>query len=265
MIRIPHLETDITTACQLSCVACNHSVPLYRSRPGGPVSTTAKEVEHDLQRLSPILHADVWGALGGEPTLNKELVDILHVVRDSRISDAIEVWTNGLTIRKQTATFWRALDTLVVSLYPGKVTNDDVAWMEAKCKDEGVVFSPRDERNRPNFQNMLDPLGPTQPSLTRQKFDRCFFKSFSRVVNRGFFFTCCCAPHLPMLLQDQPFGTDGISLEGLTEDALRSYLTRTTPLGACTICAGRDAPAARSIAWGEEREPLRWIARSKGL
>jgi hypothetical protein len=265
MIQIQHLETDITLACQLSCTSCNHSVPLYRAQPGGPPSTTPQIVEHDLARLAPILHAKVWGALGGEPTLNKHLVDILHVVRASGICDRIEVWTNTLTIRRQSPEFWRSFDVLVGSLYPGKVTDEDVRWIEAKCKDEGVEWSPRDERRVPNFQNMLDPYAPSSPERTQTKFDRCFFKNFSRVVNFGYFYTCCCAPHLPHLLQGRPKGSDGISLDGVTEDALRAYLTRTEPLGACVTCAGRDWPAAKRIPWSEEKEPMAWIARSKGL
>ena len=262
MITIPHLETDITQACQLSCVGCNHSVPLYRQR--GPQSTTPQIVERDLAVLAPMLHTAAWGALGGEPTLSKHLVDILQVVRDSRIADTIEVWTNGLTAKTLKPSFWASLDRLVVSAYPGKLTDDDIDWIRLKCLDRGVDFRLMDERTRPNFQNMLDPE-PSDATRTQRKFNSCFFKNFSRVVNDGFFFTCCCGPHLPVLMQGQPFGTDGIALEGLTEQALSDYLARSTPLGACTICAGRDGVAARPIAWSEERDPVAWVRKSQGL
>ncbi len=263
MIQIEHLETDITQACQLSCVGCNHSVPLYRAR--GPVGTTPEIVERDLARLAPIIHARRWGALGGEPTLSKHLVDILKIVRQSGICDVIEVWTNGLTIQRQGPEFWRAFDTLVVSRYPGKLSDQDVAWIRMMCSAEGKGLTLYEEHgSSARFQNMLDPE-PSDAARTQRKFDTCFFKKFSRVVNNGYFFTCCCGPHLGPLLQDGAFGEDGISLDGITEDALRAYLERTTPLGACTICAGRDAPAARPLAWSEEKNPLEWVRKSKGL
>ncbi len=261
--HITHLETDVTEACQLSCVNCNHAVPLHRAKPGGPRGTTPQIVERDLAHLAPILRTDAWGALGGEPTLSKHLVDILHVVRDSRIANEIEVWTNGLTIRKQTPAFWRAFDVLVVSLYPGYATDADVAWMQAKCADEGVRFVPKDERVTPNFQNWLDPE-PSDPVRTQAKYDSCFFRSFSRAVNRGYFHTCCCGPQIPEMIQGLPFGTDGIAVEGLTKEALVAYLESTTPLGACTVCAGRDAPAASPQPWREERDPAVWRHKSAG-
>ncbi len=261
-MRIPHLETDITLACQLSCVACNHHVPLYRARKGGPPSADPVQVEKDLTHLATFLHADKWGALGGEPTLHAKLVDILHIVRDSGICDEIEVWTNGLTLPKMKPEFWKAFDTLVVSIYPGKHTAESLAWIQAKCADEGVVFSPRDETRNPNFKTLFEPV-PTAEAATRAKFAGCFFRHFSRVANNGYFFTCCCAPHMPGLVQERNFGDDGIAITGLTEATLTAYLLRTEPLLACYNCAGRDT--AVPLVWAEEKDPSAWLKASAGL
>jgi len=225
MIKIPHLETDVTTACQLSCVACNHHVPLWRA--AGPKHADPRQVEIDLFTLSNILHADVWGALGGEPTLNPKLVDILKIARESGIADTIEVWTNGLTLPRMSEEFWRSFDVLVLSIYPGKHDEDSLAWIAAKCADTGRVLSLRDERNQPNF-----------------------------------FYTCCCAPHMSTLVQGQKENRDGIKIFGLTEDQLNQYLNRTNPLNACFTCAGRDT--AVSIPWREERDPEKWLRASAG-
>lgn len=260
MLTIPHLETNITTACQLSCVACNHLVPLWRQR--GPWHASPQQVEADLARLAPILHTPLWGALGGEPLLNKELVTILGIVRASGIADRIEVWTNGLSLPAQKPAFWRAFDILVLSVYPGQHGTASYLWIEQKCAEEGVELVVKDERLRPNFRTLLEPT-PTDLETTQQKYAQCFFRRYSRVVDRGFVFTCCCAPHMPTLLQDRPFGTDGISLDGITEETLTAYLRKTDPLGACTICAGRET--AIPIQWREERQPIQWIAASKGV
>lgn len=260
MIQIPHLETDITQACQLSCVGCNHSVPLWREH--GIWSAEPQQVQKDLGHLSTFLHAEKWGALGGEPLLNKKLVDILHIARDSSIANTLEVWTNGLLLQRQSPDFWRAFDCLVVSIYPGKLSVVDLEWIEKKCKDEGVEYSPRDERLNPNFMTMLEPV-PTDYHATKEKFAGCFFRHFSRCASYGFFFTCCCGPHLPMLVQKQEYGTDGIKIEGLTEDRLRGYLEQIEPLGACYICAGRDT--AKPLTWREEKNPILWMKASAGL
>lgn len=262
MIHLPHLETDITQACQLSCVGCNHSVPLWRNLKGGPWSANPDQVADDLANLGRVAHADVWGALGGEPLINPLLVDILKVVRQSRIADEMEVWTNGLLLPRMKPEFWRSFDKLVLSIYPGKHDEHSLAWIRVKCDYEGVVLREIDERVHHNFRTMLEKT-PTDPRATAEKFRGCFFRMFSRVVNFGYFFTCCCGPHLPMLMMGQPFGTDGIPVKDITEEQLSAYLCRSEPLGACTICAGRDT--AVPIEWHEVKNPVRWISASKGV
>ncbi len=261
-MRISHLETDITTACQLSCVACNHHVPMHRVRKGGPLSAKPEQVERDMETLAQFLHVDRWGALGGEPTLHAGLVDILNIVRDSKIADLIEVWTNGLTLQKMSPAFWRSLDVLVVSIYPGQHDDASLAWIAAKCKDEGIELSPRDETRNPNFKTLFEPV-ETGPAETKAKYDGCFFRHFSRVANDGVFYTCCCAPHMPELVQGRERGADGVPIEGLTEVGLLAYLRREEPLGACKNCAGRDTAVA--IPWRQERDPAAWQRASAGL
>jgi cyclic pyranopterin phosphate synthase len=262
MIYLPHLETDITQACQLSCVGCNHSVPLWRVHKGGAWSADPVQVYHDLSSFARVAHADVWGALGGEPLLHPKLIEILHIVRDSGVSNKMEVWTNGLTLTKQRPEFWKAFDILVLSIYQGKHTVNSLDWIRKRCQDAGVELVEKDETVRPNFRTMLE-VEPTDPIATIEKFNGCFFRMFSRVLNYGFFFTCCCAPHLPMLVMGKEFGTDGIPVKDLTEDRLLDYLNRTEPLGACTICAGRDT--AKPIPWHEIKDPTRWLNASRGV
>jgi GTP 3',8-cyclase len=259
MIHIPHIETDVTLACQLSCVACNHHVPLWRVRPSGPPMANPRQVAQDLGALSRVLHADAWGALGGEPTLHPELVRILGIVRVSGIADTVEVWSNGISLKKMPPKFWESFDRLVLSRYDGKIDDEHMAWVESRCRDRGVELRVMDERRAPNFKTLLEPA-PTNAEETRTKFAGCFFRHFSRVANEGFFYTCCCAPHMPVLIQGRPHGSDGIAIDGITEQSLRAYLERTEPLGACAICAGRDT--AVSIQWSEEKRPLEWIRKS---
>lgn len=260
MLKLRHLETDVTQACQLSCVACNHHVPLWRKH--GPWMADPKQVEHDLTRLARIMHTEKWGALGGEPLLHKKLVDILHIARDSGIADQIEVWSNGLLVESMPPAFWRSLDILVLSIYPGVLGTAALIRIEDLCATHGVQLEKKDERTKPNFRTLFEPT-QTRGDVTRRKFEQCFFRKYSRSASYGYFFTCCCAPHMPMLMQSKPFGTDGIPIHGISEAALLEYLTRTEPLGACDLCAGRET--AVKIPWSEERQPLRWIEKSRGM
>lgn len=261
MITVPHLETDMTRACQLSCVACNHATVLWRKQKGGPPRAYAKQVEKDLTALAKILHADVWGALGGEPLMNPELVEILSVVQNSGIADEMEVWTNGLLLRSMPQAFWESFDVLVLSVYEGKHTPESLAWIISKCQAAGVKLVVKDERVYPNFRTWLEQT-PTGPMETATKYYSCFFRQYCRVVDNGFFFTCCCAPSVGTLIQGKPWGTDGVSISILTEDLLREYLEGGRSLDACAVCAGRDT--AVPIPWREETDSKRWLALSAG-
>jgi hypothetical protein len=261
MITLPHLETDMTQACQLSCVACNHAVPLWRAH--GPWTATRAQVVKDLSHLATFAHTPMWGALGGEPLLNHDLVNILKAVRDTGIADATSVWTNGLLLRKQSSEFWQSFDQLVVSIYPGKLTDDDLDWIAKKCEDTGRGYVPRDERTHPNFMTFLEPV-PTGPHLTQAKYDACAFRrGHNYAASYGFFFMCCCGPHIPLLIQERKFGDDGVEIHGLTEAGLVAYIARIEPLGACTHCAGRDT--AKRIPWRERRDPVLWLKQSAGI
>ena len=261
MILIPHLETDLTVACQLSCVACNHMVPMWRDL--GVWRADSKQVERDLNNLARVVHANAWAAIGGEPLLHRNIVEIQEIARKSGIADQIEVWTNGLLLDTMPVEFWRAVDVIVLSIYDGKHDDDSLARIRHKACHECVELVVKDERTWHNFRTNLEPV-PTNAADTKRKFDGCFFRQFSRVANRGYFYTCCCAPHMPVLLQGRSHGSDGIAInEHLTEATLRAYLERSEPLGCCTICAGRDT--AKPVAWREERDPVKWVEASKGL
>jgi hypothetical protein len=174
-------------------VACNHFVPLWRER--GPINTTRAQLKHDLSILAPLIHAEKWGALGGEPTLHKDLVALLNIARDSGVATETEVWTNGAFLRRMSDEFWESFDILVLSVYPGQHTESQMDWIRERCHQAKVTLDLKDEVHRPNFRTILEPT-PTSHDVTKQKFDACFFRKFSRNASFGFFFTCCCGPHI---------------------------------------------------------------------
>jgi len=264
MISLPNLDCDVTSKCQASCRSCNRMVVPYRHSVGGAPSTTPEQVQSDLKHFGRIAHTKRWAALGGEPILHRQIIDILTVVRESNTADEIAVWSNGMALSRMSSEFWRAFDLLVVSIYPGKVDDEGVEWIRRKCADEGVRLELKDERVAPNWTQILEPE-PTDEAATLLKYRTCWFRTYCRALNYGYIFQCCTSPHIPQLLQGREFGADGIAVEGLTEERLLAFLNRTEPLGACTVCKGRNTPNDVFVPWGEERDPEKWIRASKGL
>lgn len=263
MVRLPHLETNVTSACQNRCNSCNHFVPLQL---GKPFMLDPAVMERDLRHLSRICRVEKYGMLGGEPTLHPDLTQLISIAADSGIAREIEVWTNGQRLAEQLKKRWDFFwfgkwDALVVTAYPGKLADDDIDRLQSACRTAGKRFELKDERNHPNFTQLLKKA----PERAQETFDHCWFKTFSRVIDNGFFYMCCCGPYIPKLLLGRPEGVDGLRIdETTTEEDLLAFLNRREALESCGTCAGRNTRDAVPVVWGETRDPQTWIDVSSG-
>lgn len=265
MIHLPHLETNVTAACQNRCIACNHFVPLQvASFKASMISV--EQMYRDLEHFRRFVHVDAYGMLGGEPTLHPELPELLRIAALSHIADIVELWTNGQTLHQQSPFFWRALygQRIMMSVYPGKMDDDAIMRVGELCTKHHVELQVKDERRHPNFTQLLEPAD-TDPETTQRKYTQCWFRTYSRVLDNGHFYRCCTSPYIPKLLQGRPEGSDGLCVnEALTEDAIREFLYQPEAMASCTICAGRNTPSARPIPWSEIKDPTAWLAASSG-
>jgi GTP 3',8-cyclase len=263
MIRLPHLETNVTVACQNRCVACNHFVPLQLRRFKASIIEPAV-LEVDLGNMARLAHAGGWAAIGGEPTLHPELPALLRIARRSRVADRIEVWTNGQELQQLPAAFWQQTDVLVVSAYPGKVTEDELVWLRARAAETGTEFVLKDERAAPNFTRLLRPPGDWHATV-QHRYNACWFKTYSRVIDNGYFYRCCTSPFIAPLLLDLPWGFDGLRIDRRTSEAeLQRFLDAPQYMPSCTRCAGRNTAEATPIAWREVPAPQAWLEASGG-
>jgi hypothetical protein len=265
MIRLPHLETNVTAACQNRCIACNHFVPLQVPMFKASM-LTPQQMQRDLDIFKRFVHVDAYGMLGGEPTLNPHLPALVRIAVASGIADTVEVWTNGQTLQQQDEDFWHSLfgHRIVMSVYPGKLTDMQIAQIEHLCKTKQVELHIKDERRHPNFTQLLE-KEETHGLATQRKYEACWFKTFSRVLDNGYFYRCCTSPYIPKLLLNLPEGTDGLRVdESLTEQKILDYLYQPQAMNSCHICAGRNTPSAVPIPWSEIKDPAAWLAASRG-
>ena len=93
MLIIEHVETNVTLACQNTCVGCNHFAPIQTAQP-----ITVAQLAHDLSALGKVARVNRWAAIGGEPTLHPQIGELLKAARESGTVGIIEVWTNGYAL-----------------------------------------------------------------------------------------------------------------------------------------------------------------------
>lgn len=253
MITLPHLETNITLRCQLSCRSCNHFVPLQRNK---RTDIEPEAMQKDLERLGKIAHAEAYALIGGEPLLHKQFMDILQVAKFSGIADIVEVWTNGLLLRKQPDAFWKAMNRhkIVLSAYPGKINDSDIAWIKSKCLENGVQLGIKDARHLNYYTALL-----TRPKTDEQAhyaYKNCWYRTFTFVVDGGYFYRCCTTPFIPSLLLGMPKETDGLSLSRITEKKLQDFLDQPETPRSCKVCGMAVNPNHQ---WSEEKDPQKWL------
>lgn len=267
MIYLPHLETNISIACQLRCVSCNHFVALQADQ-FKSLMMPIEVLKRDLSIFSKVCHVEAYAMIGGEPTLHPKITELLQVARDSGVADELQVWTNGIGLLSRLPEghqFWQSFDRLVLSRYPGKLSNEEVSQIANVCGRSGVQIRLMDEAKSPNWTRLLEST-PADDQYSQLKYSQCWFKTYCRVLDWGYFGRCCTSPFIPKLLQGREFGSDMLRVdEGLTEEQLRAYLDAPRFMESCRICAGRETPSAVRVVWSEEREPEKWLEMSQGL
>lgn len=246
MIIRPHGETNITTACQNSCASCNHFIPMQ-----DPSFIKPEILEMDLNALSGFLHFSRYNLVGGEPTLHPKIIDLLQIVKDSGITDTMEITSNGQSVRRLPESFWGMIDEFIVTPY--KLTNEDIGYIDRKCKEHGtaiqwhpVIFTAAAYKRRSN-----------KPEAD-YRYKTCWYNVNRHVIDNGYFYRCCTAPFIPSVLMGLSKEHDGIAIEGLTEERLDEYLLQDETPESCFVCASNCGPV---IDWHEtDRE--HWIDES---
>jgi len=128
------LEINATLQCNMRCQSCSHLSPLFRRHNVDPA-----ELSGSLAELSRSYHASYVKILGGEPLLHPDLLAVIAAVRDSAISDAVLVCTNGTLLNRMPDEFWRAVDAVEISMYPSRPLSDgDLAIFDARAAEHGV-------------------------------------------------------------------------------------------------------------------------------
>lgn len=251
-LQVYSLETDITTICQNSCAGCDHLIPLETKR----WSMETEDFRRDIDNLKSVVHSQKYGILGGEPTLHPRLLDFIQILKDARITDRIQLWTNGQTFDTLDESIIASVKEIVWGRYPGKVTESGKQRVKELCSRHGVTFS---ELDRSEFFKIPLYAQTATPGDTLQRFNTCGLKKCGCVVQSGYIYLCCVGPSIDKRLLKLPPGTDGVPLEGITEEKFIQFVNSPEPLIACSRC---QAYHGRQFRWHEVKGAKAWLAES---
>jgi organic radical activating enzyme len=263
-ILTPQLELNAAEHCNLRCVECSHLSPY--------VPTAAAEiarVHHDLAALSPVLHCEAFRFVGGEPLLNKRIVELIRIVRESGIADRVVVVSNGTLIDRMGDEFFHSIDGLEISLYPEvDVDASKIATARSRCAKFGVHLSVDD---KPEFRKIQIDREIEDDSIVRLIYGSCrnAHVSVCHAFHNGYYYKCSrpIFSDAYLALKGSPVENlarvDGVDLHApdLLPRLVR-YIEDEAPLRSCRHCLGtagknvRHRQMSREETCSSETNPL---------
>jgi organic radical activating enzyme len=228
---------NIVEHCNLRCRSCSHLSPVLPRHFVDPAALCS-----DLSALAGSYRANILKILGGEPLLHPDLLEVITAARRSGVAETIEIWTNGLLLPRMQPRVWDAVDSVRISLYPGRSLRQDQL---DRCADlarrHNVSF--RYKRYQA-FQESYSEQGTDDPDLVKRIYATCNSAHRWRchTVAGGWFFKCAQSYMIPkgMSLGDEATYRNGIQIDDSPgfRGRLLAYLTSPEPLPSCRNCLG---------------------------
>ncbi len=247
MINTRVLEVNLTRHCTNSCASCNHASAFTK-----PYFMEPEILKRDLAMLKPVLHTAFFCLQGGEPLLNKKILEMMDVSCESGIADQYGILTNGRLFQKMPEAFWQKCKDqnieLRCSVY-GNLSQEIQAYAQAKAQQYQLNYRPG------AIGAFFKVLGnyPNGESFYGCPWVTC------HTVHEGHFYICPLSAFWPEEFMNLPPTIDGFPLEGMKEEELEKFINRKTPLESCKKCTGGKAPA---IPWHESNNKEEWIRES---
>lgn len=234
MIIVESLEIHVSNHCNLSCRGCSHISPLEKKE-----FLNEETMYMVLKKLSSVLHCKVIRLLGGEPTLNNNLENIVRKIKEIGISDEISIPTNGILITKLSENILNNIDIVEISNYnySEKFSKALIEWAE-KNKDKVTTyiylydyFREPFSYKKNNNKQLVDDIYKT--CIISQKW-QCFN------VYGEYFYKCPQSLAICKNIQECNFDKNGVKIleNSNLEKELSEYINSKDPLQACNYCLG---------------------------
>jgi organic radical activating enzyme len=189
MILPGSFDLHIIDSCNLHCTGC---IVLDYLESGKVTNQKynlddVKEVMSNFERLD--LRVEELKILGGEPTLSKQLDEIIDYLIDVKIHDKLTLITNGLNFTEKVVDSLIKLDKLIISVYPIDETNLKHQIRISKLHDKLASSLELEYYYMPTFRH----YGHKQKHLeysAELNWERCFEKDDCRVITKDNLYRC---------------------------------------------------------------------------
>lgn len=244
------IDIPICNYCNLSCSACMFGTNTKElPKQEYDLVQFKKDIDH-LSQFKDII--DQVNFLGGEPTLNKNLLEYIKIVKEKISPKSLIIITNGISLVNNLCLLNKLKELgviLSISFYPEVITK--ICNLEQKLKLLGITYFYAESSHGPQLKSKWSaPLTSTTPintsNLEQFRFN-CRYGGL--LIWNGYFMACGIQFSIPM--RNKLFGTNykeemGIPIESIKtkEDLIEMQGSKYIP-EICKYCQ----PGTNIIKW----------------
>lgn len=198
------LEVNLADHCNLNCQMCDHFAPIAEK-----TFMSIEVFERDMKRLAMLMENEmgIIKLQGGEPFLNKDIIEYMRISRELFPKSVIWIFTDGILLlnsdKAKGGNVWEALKKynveIQLTLYPLKIKYEEI---DKKAKEYGVkvtsFYEVGDRKGSINKQSVKHPMD-IKGKRDKYEFISCYQFNESIVLNNGKIYTCPFIPYVKHL------------------------------------------------------------------
>lgn len=247
-IQLYDLEADLWEQCNLKCSQCTHNSPFFDS---SDEHYKLEQFKEDINALNKIAHVNAFRIVGGEPLLNKNLLQYVKHIKENNFTDYLTIFTNGLVLGHTNNDVFHYIDRLRISVYSNleekklKLIHNNINKIKEMFPHLDVVSN---EISYFSYFNLAEKN--TNQELVNKIYNKCYYSyghlGFS--IFNGRLYKCFATrkkynflkkhskennfEHLKNNLQDS------IELKELQKTDLENFISNKQSLEGCKWCLG---------------------------
>ena len=187
------IEVNLVDHCNLNCKFCDHFSPIAE-----PYYLSIEEFEKDIKQLAKLTNNKLGGLslIGGEPLLNKDIIEFLRISRKYLPETVIDVVSNGILLLNN-ETLWDALAKYKIKLYITTYPiNIDYGRIDEIAKEKQIKY----KRFYMFGTNLKEKISVHHPfnlrgDINKNVYIECYHFNKCITLRHGKIFTCPIIPY----------------------------------------------------------------------
>ena len=210
LLSVPHLEWHVTHSCNFTCQGCGHY-----TNDGYKQNITLETLREWYLLWNRRIRPRELSLLGGEPFLNKNIVDIIYMTKevwDIQEDQGYELVSNGLLFDRVEGVSKALIDTNCILTITKHSENKDYIRLFDKAiniiKESGVSYRIHDASNYwlKSYHGYGSTIEPLQSDDYKKSWDNCPSGQENFILQNGNIYKCAALAYLP--LQKQKYGDE---------------------------------------------------------